>query len=119
MQHLINQLQHFRFGARSEKLTPDQYALALEDLDVARAEVDALADLSDEAAARARQTRKRRPADAERGSLPGHLPKIEVEILPPETQCPCCGGELHRIDTDEARRLDVADSGMIALSIPG
>ena len=23
MQHLINQLQHFRFGARSEKLTPD------------------------------------------------------------------------------------------------
>ena len=107
MQHLINQLQHFRFGARSEKLTPDQYALALEDLEVARAEVDALADLSDEAAARAGQTPKRRPANAERGSLPGHLPKIEVEILPPETRCPCCGGELHRIDADEARRLDV------------
>ena len=49
MQHLINQLQHFRFGARSEKLTPDQYALALEDFEVAKAEVDALADLSDDA----------------------------------------------------------------------
>jgi transposase len=39
MQHIINQLQHFRFGARSEKLTPDQYALALEDFEVAKAEV--------------------------------------------------------------------------------
>jgi transposase len=33
LQHLIKQLQHARFGHRSERLDPDQMALGLEDLD--------------------------------------------------------------------------------------
>ncbi len=106
MQHIIDQLRHFRFGARSEKLTPDQLALALDDMDVARAEVEALVDLGDAAVGRTGRSRKPSPGIG-RGSLPAHLPRVEVEILPPETQCPCCGGELHRIGADEAQRLDV------------
>ncbi len=40
LQRIIKQLQHSRFGRRSERLDPDQLALGLEDLDadVARTE---------------------------------------------------------------------------------
>jgi transposase len=53
------------------------------------------------------QTRKRRDPEAPRASLPAHLPRIEVEIMPEVNECPCCGGVLHRIGEDRAERLDV------------
>ena len=42
LKYLIAHLQHARFGALSEELTPDQLALALEDVAVAEAEAEAL-----------------------------------------------------------------------------
>ena len=107
LEYLIAQLRHARFGARSEKLAPDQLALALEDIAVAEAEADVLCEQADAAANRLGTPKKPRTPTAERGSLPAHLPHIEVVIPPAETQCPCCGGELHRIGEDSARRLDV------------
>ena len=38
LRHLIGQLQRMQFGRRSEKLDPDQFNLALEDLEQAVAE---------------------------------------------------------------------------------
>jgi transposase len=32
---------------------------------------------------------------------------VEVEIMPEVSECPCCGGVLHRIGEDRAERLDV------------
>ena len=107
LEYLIAQLRHARFGARSEKLTPDQLALALEDVAVAEAEAEALCEQADAAAARLGTPRKPKAPAAERGSLPAHLPQVEVVIPAAQTQCPCCGGELHRIGEDSARRLDV------------
>jgi transposase len=106
MQHLIDQLRRAQFGQRSEKLSPDQLALALDDLDVAGAELVALGEQLDDAAARMGQKRTRKAPDGERGSLPAHLPRIEIVIPPAETECPCCGGALHVIDEDRASRLD-------------
>lgn len=51
MQHLIDQMKRAQFGPRSEKLSPDQLALALDVLDVARAELTALGERADDAAA--------------------------------------------------------------------
>ena len=54
LRHLIRQLQRLRFGPRSEKLDPDQLALALEDIEQAIAETEARQEKADPAFKRAR-----------------------------------------------------------------
>jgi transposase len=105
LEHLIALLRRMQFGKRSEKIAPDQLALALEDSEIGQAEAEALIAQSKEVAEP--QTRKRRDPEAPRASLPAHLPRIEVEIMPEVSECPCCGGALHRIGEDRAERLDV------------
>ncbi len=105
LKHMIAFLQRMQFGKRSEKMAPDQLALALEDSAIGHAEVEALIEQSKEMSET--QTRKRRDPETPRASLPAHLPRVEVEIMPDATECACCGGELHRIGEDSAERLDV------------
>src|SRR3546814_8932175 len=76
MQHIIDQITRTTFGKRSEKLSEDQLALAFDDLDVARAELEALG----EQAAGQKKERARRESGTARGSLPAHLTRIEEEI---------------------------------------
>ncbi len=101
LSRIIRDLQRTTFGARSEKLDPDQLALALEDLEqeLAGAEVR-LATPPEKAESAA----KRR---ANRGSLPAHLTRVEQVIDVDNKTCPCCSGTLHRIGEDVAERLDV------------
>ena len=68
LRHLIRQLQRMQFGRRSEKLDPDQFNLALEDLEQAVAETEAQQEKTDPALRRARAEKRR----AARGSLPEH-----------------------------------------------
>ena len=89
LRHLIRQLQRMQFGRRSEKLDPDQFNLALEDLEQAVAETEAEQEKADPAFKRARAEKRR----AARGSLPEHLPRVEIVIDPEDTACPCCGGD--------------------------
>jgi transposase len=103
LRHFIRQLQRMQFGRRSEKLDPNQLALALEDLEQAVAEADAEAEKADPPLRRARGGERRRS----RGALPEHLPRIEVVIEPPTTVCPCCSGAMHVIGEDRSERLDV------------
>jgi transposase len=103
LRHFIRQLQRMQFGRRSEKLDPDQLALALEDLEQAVAESDAEAEKVDP---RVRQARGRERRQS-RGALPEHLPRIEVVIEPETTVCPCCQGAMHVIGEDRSERLDV------------
>jgi transposase len=105
LEHLIAVLRRMQFGKRSEKIAPDQFVLALEDSAIGQAEAEALIAQSKEATEP--RLRKRRDPEAPRASLPAHLPRVEVEIMPEATQCPCCGGALHRIGEDRAERLDV------------
>src|SRR6476620_3917203 len=103
LRHLIRQLQRLQFGRRSERLDPDQLNLALEDLEQAVAETEAEQEKADPALKRAR-AEKRRGA---RGSLPEHLPRVEVVIEPEDTACPCCGGVMQVIGEDRSQRLDM------------
>ena len=111
LSRIIHDLQRTTFGARSEKLDPDQLALALEDLEqeLAAAEVR-LATPVEKAASAA----KRR---ANRGSLPAHLPRVERVIDIEDKTCPYCAGALHRIGEDVAERLDVIPATFRALVI--
>lgn len=103
LEHLLNQLRRMQFGKRSEKLDPDQMSLALEDVEQAVAQVAAEEEKTDPAAKTARTAKRRK----DRGSLPPHLPRIDVTIEPDSTACPCCGGAMHAIGEDQSQRLDV------------
>ena len=102
LRHLLRQLQRMQFGRRSERLDPDQLNLALEDLEQAVAETEAEQETADPALRRARAAKRR----AERGSLPAHLPRVEIVIEPEDTACPCCGDAMQVIGEDRSQRLD-------------
>ena len=103
LHHLLRQLQRAQFGRRSERLDHEQMQLALEDIETT--EQDAQEDKKDTAETTADAQRKKRCAN--RGSLPAHLPRIHVTLVPEIAACPCCHGAMHVIGEDTAERLDV------------
>lgn len=100
---LIRQLQRGQFGRRSERLDPDQLQLGLEDLE----QTAAAAEAGQEAAARSSTPRLTRPRRRNLGSLPAHLPRVEVLVDVEDKSCPCCGGTLHVIGEDTSEMLDI------------
>jgi transposase len=100
MRQLIRQFQRAQFGRHSERLDPDQLALALEEREIASAQEQAAAE---------KQALPPRPRSepGKRKSLPAHLPRIEVVIEPETTSCPCCGEAMHVIGEEKSERLDV------------
>ena len=103
LRHLLHQLQRMQFGRRSEKLDPDQLALAFEDVEQAIAASEAAEDKQNEASVRVRADKRR----ASRGALPAHLPRVHVTIEPEDKNCPCCRTPMHVIGEESAERLDV------------
>src|SRR5437868_9708100 len=103
LRQIIKELQRHRFGRRAETLPEDQMLLGLEDVEQTAASDAALADQSapTERAARAEKRR------TNRGSLPAHLPRVEIVVDIDNRTCPCCQGELHRIGEDKSERLDI------------
>ena len=101
LEKLVATFRQAAFGRRSEKSDPDQFELALEDLETAIAAVHAEEEAEDRAA-----RRPTKPRSTNRGSLPEHLPRIE-EIIEPESLVCGCGGCLHCIGEDVSERLDV------------
>jgi len=108
---IIKELQRHRFGRRAETLPIDQLELALEE--VQQGEADDAAGVEavdpDRRAARAKTRR------ANRGSLPVHLPRIEVVVDIEDKTCPCCNSALHRIGEDVAERLDLVPAQLRVL----
>jgi transposase len=102
LRQIIKELQRHRFGRRAETLPEDQMLLGLEDVEQTAASDAAIADQSapTERAARAEKRRNR-------GSLPAHLPRIEILVDLDDKVCRCCQGELHRIGEDKSERLDI------------
>ena len=98
---IIDELQRHRFGRRSERLDPDQLALALEEVEQTVAAIEAEADRT----ATPGQARARRKIN--RGALPAHLPRIDTVVDVTDQTCPCCAGKMHKIGEDVAERLDV------------
>ena len=77
---LVATFRQAAFGRRSEKIDPDRFELALEDLETATAVIHA----EDRAA-----KRPARPRAANRGALPKHLPRTEKVIEPDSLTCAC------------------------------
>lgn len=101
LEKLVAAFRQAAFGRRSEKGDPDQFELALEDLETAMAVIHAEEDAEDRAA-----KRPAKPRAANRGSLPKHLPRIE-EVIEPDSLICACGGCLHCIGEDVSERLDI------------
>ena len=76
LEQLVAAFKQAVFGRRSEKCDPDQFEMALEDLETI-AVIHAQEDADDRAA-----KRPFKPRAANRGSLPKQLPRIEVVIEP-------------------------------------
>ncbi len=101
LEKLLADFKRALFGTRSEKSDPEQYELALEDIETAIAAIHAEDDAVDPS-----RMRLAKPRNANRGSLPKHLPRVE-EVVEPDTQICGCGGNLHQIGDDTSERLDV------------
>jgi transposase len=101
LEKLLADFKRTLFGAKSEKVDPDQFELALEDIETAVESIHA-AEEADER----QMAGKPRPRKASRGSLPKHLPRIEEVIEPESTVCNC-GCERHVIGEDVSERLDI------------
>ena len=109
---LLANLQRNRFGRRSERLDDDQLDQQIDDLEQSLAEHQAGLDaaLSPAEPKASDIAPEPRPPRRNRGTLPAHLPRVEVVIEPNETACPCCGGSLHVIGEDRAEMLDYVPS---------
>jgi len=99
---LVAAFKQALFGRKSERINPDQFELALEDIETATEVVNAEQD-ADEFAPK---PKAKKPRAANRGHLPKHLPRIE-NIIEPEDKTCACGGRLHVIGEDVSERLDV------------
>lgn len=93
---LIKQLQRMQFGKRSERLDPDQLALALEDLGADIGRVEESTPLPPPAT----------DSQPRRKPLPDYLPREDVVIDVDGPACPCCGGTLHAIGESVSEMLD-------------
>lgn len=101
LEKLVAAFKQAAFGRRSEKSDPDQFELALEDLETAMSVIHAEEDAEDRAA-----KRQAKPRAANRGSLPKHLPRFE-EVIEPDSLTCACGSCLHCIGEDVSERLDI------------
>jgi transposase len=102
LEAIIQEIRRAHFGRKSERITDDQLALALDELETSLAKAEAEEEKADPAF-KTERTRKRR---ASRNEKLDHLPHEEVVVEPESKVCPCCGGALHLIGEDTSRRLD-------------
>ena len=100
LEKLLADFKRALYGAKSEKGDPDQYHLALEDIETAMAVVHA----EDEAIDPPKTTAASKSSKG-RGVLPKHLLRVE-EVIAPDVTCGC-GAERHVIGEDVSERLDI------------
>ena len=103
LRQIIKEMQRHRFGRRAETLPIDQLELGLEDVQQSEAGEAAAVEAKDPKRRSEVQALRR----ANRGQLPGHLPRIETILDIEDKTCPCCAGALHVIGENRAERLDV------------
>jgi transposase len=113
LEQIIKELQRHRFGRRAETLPEDQLLLGLEDIEQVAASGEA-ANEETSPSERTNRTAKRR---MNRGSLPAHLPRVEMVVDIDNHACPCCGNALHRIGEDTGERLDIVPAQFRVLVI--
>jgi transposase len=113
LEQIIKELQRHRFGRRAETLPEDQLLLGLEEVEQGAASGEA----EGEDAAPAERTSRAAKRRMNRGSLLGHLPRIEVVVDIEDRNCPCCRNALHRIGEDTSERLDIVPAQLRVLVV--
>jgi transposase len=103
LEAIIAEIRRAHFGRKSERITDNQLALALEELETTLAKVEAEAEKNSKPVKTSRVAKPR----ASRFPNLDHLPHEEEVIEPESKSCLCCGGELHVIGEDVSKRLDV------------
>jgi transposase len=101
LQMLIAVLLRNRFGRRSERLGEEALQQGIEDAEQSLGEQEAKLEAAQPAA-----QRPAKPAKRNRGSLPEHLPRVEVVVDIADKTCACCGASLHTIGEDRSEMLD-------------
>lgn len=114
LESIVSELRRDKFGAKSEKLDPDQFNLPLEDVEIAQGVLEAAQDKARRALKGSNETGVR-TAQRNRGHLPKHLPRIERVIEPESTLCPCGCGEMAKIGEDVSERLDIVPAQLRVL----
>lgn len=100
LEKLVADFKRALYGTKSEKSDPEQYHLALEDIETAIAVIHA-----EDAAIDPPKTPVKKHTTT-RGALPKHLPRVEV-IIEPESIICACGTHRHLIGEDVSERLDI------------
>jgi transposase len=113
LEQIIKELRRHRFGRRAETLPEDQLLLGLEDVE----QVVASGEVGEEAAAPAERAHRAARRRMNRGSLPPHLPHIEMVGDMEDHTCPCCRNLLHRIGEDCSERLDIIPAQLRVLVV--
>lgn len=114
LEAILTDLRREKFGAKSEKLSPDQFSLALEDVELAQGVLHAAQEKA--AAIIEGKSPAATPAPRRnRGRLPAHLPRVERIIEPASRLCPCGCGEMTKIGEDVSERLDVVPAQLRVL----
>ena len=104
LQMLLAVLLRNRFGRRSERLGEEALQQGVEDAEQSMGEQEAKLEAAQQNAGA--NTDSKRPPKRNRGSLPGHLPQVEVVVDIADKTCACCGAGLHAIGEDRAEMLD-------------
>jgi transposase len=105
LEYLVLEFKRALYGKKSERLDPDQLALAFEDLETAVAEAESTRDSDGEESSPPGKPKRR--ARRNLGHLPKELPRTERVIEPDSILCPCGCGEMKRIGEDRSERLDI------------
>jgi hypothetical protein len=87
LESIVSELRREKFGAKSEKLDPEQFNLPLEDVEVAQGVLEAAQERARQALKGGTDDQERAPK-RNRGHLQKHLPRIERVIEPESTLCP-------------------------------
>jgi transposase len=101
LQMVIAVLLRNRFGRRSERLDDEAQQQGIEDAEQSLGEQQAKLE-----AAQPGAKQPAKPPKRNRGSLPEHLPRVEVVVDVADKTCACCGASLHEIGEDRSEMLD-------------
>jgi transposase len=113
----VDKLCRRLFGNSSEKVSPDQLALAFAQLPADEAAADApLAMAAPEPEAPTTPARTR-PSPTGRKAFPKHLPRKRVVVMPPDEEltCSCCGASKTQIAEKISERLDYVPASAIVI----
>jgi len=112
LNHRIDQYLRHRFGQRSERIDPDQYKLAFQELEAQ--EPSGENDAGDEPEIEVKGHRRRRKGHG-RARFSEDLPRKRRVIEPEDTTCPCCRKPMAKIGEETSEQIDYQPATLLVI----